>query len=116
MNAKEAYMAGFSKVAKAHGVDVSGIFGIEKKAKDSPLEALVRRYNAMDRYKRRALLGGLATGVLTTAMSDGSVGNRLLNGTIGGLLGGTALYGMDRSGLTDDIIDYIGDNLDNLRP
>ena len=116
MNAKEAYMAGSSKVAKAHGVDVSRIFGIEKMAKDTPLESLVRRYRAMNAYKRRALLGGLATGILTTAMSDGSVGNRLLNGALGGLAGGAALYGLDRSGLTDDILDYVGDNLDRLRP
>jgi hypothetical protein len=116
MNAKEAYMAGFSKVAKAHGVDVSSIFRSEKKAEDGILDSLARTYRGLDPYTRRALIGGLATGALSTALSGGGVGNRLLNGTLGGLAGGLGLYGLDRSGATDLIVDYIRNNVGRLRP
>lgn len=122
MNAHDAYMAEFIKTAGESGVDVSSIFGIEKRAAGFQnggadiIDAIKRTYHELDPYQRRAVIGGLIAGLGTAAMSDGPASNRLLNGVIGGTAGGLGIYGLDRSGITDGAIDFVQNNIDKLRP
>lgn len=88
---------------------------MKKSAKGTWLDSIANTYSSMDPITRRALMTGLATGVGTYAFSEGDSGTRLLKGLAGGALGGGALYGLDRSGLTNKGIDKLRDLLINLK-
>lgn len=100
MKLHKAYIKGFSKVAADVGLDPNSLV---KMAEPGILDSIVQTYRDLDPDARRAVLGGLLTGVGTYALSDGGVGRRLLHGAVGGALGGAATYGLGRMGVLDGI-------------
>jgi hypothetical protein len=64
---------------------------------DGILSAIVNSYKSLDPSTKRAILGGLISGIGTYTLSDGN--NRAMKGLAGGLAGGAATYGLDRMGL-----------------
>ena len=79
------------------------------------LNEMFDAYDELDPLRRRAVLGGIATGLGTFALSDGDVGSRILKGLAGGAVGGAALYGLDSAGLTDAGIDMLRAGLLKLK-
>lgn len=117
-----AYLEGFSKTAEAAGMSPSELFAFSKSAADGYLRPKHRwlneifdAYDDLDPMRRRAVMGGLATGLGTYLMSDGDLGARLLKSLAGGALGGAAIYGLDNAGVTDATIDLLRSGLMKLK-
>ena len=111
------YMHGFCKAAMDAGVNpvLLAKFAASKGDKGI-LSSLVDGYNNLDPYMRRAILGGLATGLGTYMFSNPYNPSRLSNSLLAGAAGGLGTYALDSTGATDSIIDLIKDNLAKLRP
>ena len=126
------YMQGFCRTAMAAGVNPVVLAKLageglssnsrvtarrgEKKAASGILDSVSNTYKNMDPYVRRALIGGLATGLGTYALSNPYDRNRLRNSLLGGALGGLGTYTLDSTGATDSLIDLIKDTVARLRP
>lgn len=98
----KAYVQGFCKTAADAGVSPDVLVKIARN--DGILDSIVQSYKGLDPTTRRALLGGLITGLGTYSLSNGDTGTRLMKGLAGGALGGTAVYGADKMGVLDKII------------
>lgn len=88
---------------------------LKSAARRSWLNDVFDAYDELDPMRRRAVMGGLATGLGTYLMSDGDVGARLLKALAGGAVGGASIYGLDSAGLTDAGIDLLRSGLLKLK-
>jgi len=111
------YMHGFCKAAMDAGVNPMLLAKVAAdKGDKSILSSLIDSYNNMDPYMRRAIIGGLATGLGTYMFSSPYNPSRFSNSLLAGAAGGLGTYALDTTGTTDSIIDFIKDNIGRLRP
>lgn len=98
----KAYVQGFCKAASDAGVDPDTLVKIARN--DGILDSIAKSYKSLDPNTRRAILGGLITGLGTYTLSNGDTGTRLMKGLAGGAIGGSATYGAGKMGVLDKIL------------
>lgn len=108
------YMHGFCKAAMDAGVDPTLLAKVA--ADKGAISSLIDSYNNLDPYMRRAIVGGLVTGLGTYALSNPYNPSRLTSSLLAGATGGLGTYALDSTGTTDTIIDFIKENIGRLRP
>lgn len=113
MSYSNEYAKSFCKTASDAGVDPVTLVKVAKEK--GWLDSIKDTYKSIDPETKRAIIGGLLSGAGTYALSDGSVGDRLLKGLAGGAIGGLGVYGLDRTGLTDKGLSLLQSGLEHLK-
>jgi len=104
MDLQKSYEIGFRKKAESMGVNPHALV---KLAEGGFFDSIMDKYHSLDPRTRRAVIGGLLSGLGTYALSDwNNPGNAIAKSVAGGLAGGLATYGLDRIGVLDKILPY----------
>ena len=113
MTAQEAYAASFCKTASDNGVDPEALLKMAEGG--GILDSIASFYNNMSPDARRAAVGGLVSGGLTYALSEGDVYKRLLKALIGGGAGAAGTYALSNSGIYDSAMNAARRGINKLQ-
>jgi len=113
------YDQGFCKAAADTGVSPDVLIKVALNIDSRPIADILARiadgYRNLDTSAQRGILAGITGGLGTLALSKESPGSRLLRALAIGGLSGRGTYGLSRSGIWNQGIDQVKNNIDKLK-